>query len=320
MTQPALVSIDEMRAAAERIAPYLHRTPMMTSTSLAEECGTRLALKAELFQRTGSFKARGVVNTVLQLTPEELARGVVTMSAGNHAAALAHAARTVGTSAVVVMPAHAATSKVAAVRRYGAEVVLTAESLLDTMRAIQQERDLVLVHPFDDPRVIAGAGTVGLEIAEDVPDVDVVVVPVGGGGLIAGVAAAVRGIHPGARVVGVEPAGADGMTRALAAAAVVPVERPMSVADGLTAPFAGIHTLAHVQALVEQVVVVSDDEIVAATRLVYQRAKLAVEPAAAAGIAALLRGGLAAAGDRTVCVLTGGNVDDAVIARVFAPS
>lgn len=322
MTDPAgLVTLADVRAAADRIAPYVRRTPTMTATSLGELCGVRrLLLKAELFQRTGSFKFRGVVNTVLQLAPDELASGVCAMSAGNHAAALALGAREVGTTAVVVMPAHASTAKVELTRAYGGEVVLTDGALWPALQALQAERGLALVHPFDDPRVIAGAGTVGLELVDDVPDVDLVVVPVGGGGVVSGVATAVRALAPRARVVGVEPRGADGMTRALAAGAVVNLDRPTSIADGLCAPFAGRHTLAHVGTRVDEVVVVDDDEITHAMRLLYRRAKLAVEPAAAAGVAAMLRGDIASADQTVVCVITGGNVDDAVIARVFGTS
>ena len=320
MTSSGLVTAPDVRAAAERIAPYVLRTPTMSARSLGELVGSpALQLKAELFQRTGSFKVRGVFNALLQLAPDDLARGVVSLSAGNHAAALAHAATRLGTTAVVVMPAHAATSKVEATRAYGGEVVLTEGSLLETCRQVQDERELTLVHPFDDIGVIAGAGTVGLEIVADTPQVDVVVVPVGGGGLIAGVAAAVTSLCPDARVVGVEPVSADGMSRALAAGAVVPIERPMSLADGLAAPFAGVHTLAHVQALVDRVVTVTDDEIAAAMRLLHQRAKLAAEPAAAAGLAALLRRDLVSPDEQVVCVVTGGNVDASVVARVFGP-
>ncbi len=317
----ALVSLDDVRAAAERIAPHVRRTPVHSATSLGALCGTsNLFLKAELFQRTGAFKFRGAVNTLLQLSPEELGRGVCAMSAGNHAAALALGAQQVGARAVVVMPAHASTSKVELTRAYGGEVVQVDGPMWPVVEGLIADRGLTLVHPFDDPRVIAGAGTVGLELLEDLPDVDVVVVPVGGGGLISGLALVAKALRPGIRVIGVEPRGADGMTRALSAGGVVTLERPMSVADGLCAPFAGAHTLRHVRELVDEVVVVEDDEIAEATRLVHQRSKLAAEPAAAAGIALLLRGGIVGAGQTVATVVTGGNVDAAVISRVFAPS
>lgn len=320
MTDPPLVSLDDVRAAADRIAPHVRRTPTQTASSLGELCGTpRLHLKAELFQRTGAFKFRGVVNTLLQLDADALARGVCAMSAGNHAAALALGARQVGTHAVVVMPSHASVSKVELTRAYGGEVVLVDGPMWPAVQALQAERGLVLVHPFDDPRVIAGAGTVGLELLEDVPDVDLVVIPVGGGGLASGVGVVVRALAPKARVIGVEPRGASGMRQALDAGHVVPIDRPTSVADGLCAPFAGDHTLRHAQALLDDVVVVDEDEIAAATRLIHQRAKLAAEPAAAAGVAALMRGGLAGPEETVACVITGGNVDASVVSALFAP-
>jgi threonine dehydratase len=316
----ALVTLADVRAAAERIAPHVRRTPVQSATSLGALCGTpKLYLKAELFQRTGAFKFRGVVNTLLQLSEDELARGVCALSAGNHAAALALGAQQVGTHAVVVMPAHASTSKVDLTRAYGGEVILVDGPMWPALQEIQAERGLTLVHPFDDPRVIAGAGTVGLELLEDLPEVDVVVVPIGGGGLVSGIGLVMSALRPGARVIGVEPAGADGMTRALAAGEVVTLDRPTSLADGLCAPFAGVHTLRHVREHVDRIVVVDEDEIAHATRLVHQRAKLTAEPAAVAGIAALLRGGLAEPGETVATVITGGNVDAAVISRVFAP-
>ncbi|HVF21235.1 MAG TPA: pyridoxal-phosphate dependent enzyme [Mycobacteriales bacterium] len=321
MSDVPLVTIDDVRAAAQRIAPYVRRTPTNTATSLGELCGSpKLHLKAELFQRTGSFKFRGVVNTLLQLSADEVARGVCAMSAGNHAAALALGARELGTTAVIVMPAHASVSKVDLTRAYGGEVVLVDGPLWPVVQALQADRGLVLVHPFDDPRVLAGAGTVGLELIEDVPDVDVVVVPIGGGGLASGIGVVMRALKPDVRLIGVEPRGADGMSLGLAAGEVITIDRPTSLADGLCAPFAGRHTLAHVAAHFDEVVVIDDEDIAAATRHVHQRAKLAVEPAAAAAVAALMTGGLTTPDQVVACVMTGGNVDAAVIAKVFASS
>ena len=305
-----LVQLSDLEAARERIAGRLHRTPVMGSAYLGERTGARVFLKLELFQRTGSFKVRGVLNRLHRLTPEERSRGVVTLSAGNHAQALAWAASASGVPATVVMPAGAVRSKIEATRGYGGEVVLTEGDLLGTCLAIQRERDLTLVHPFDDPLVIAGQGTVGLEIVEDVPDVDLVIAGVGGGGLISGVAAAVRALRPGARVIGVEPEGAAAMTRSLEAGEPVRLERVDTVADGLAAPFAGRHNLAHVQRLVERVAVVSDAEILGAMRLILERCKVLAEPAAASSVAALLSGGIdVPRGATVVCVLSGGNVD-----------
>ncbi len=308
--QTALIQPKDLLDARRRIAGRVHRTPVSGSTYLGERANARVVLKLELFQKTGSFKVRGVLNRLDRLAPEERMKGVVTLSAGNHAQALAWAAAQVGTPATVVMPSGAVRGKVEATRGYGGEVVLTEGDLLDTCLAIQKERGLTLVHPFDDPLVIAGAGTVGLEILEEVPEVDVVIAGVGGGGLISGVAAAVKAGRPGARVIGVEPVGAAAMTRSLERGEPVRLERVDTVADGLAAPFAGRHNLAHVRALVDEMLLVEDREIVEAMRVVLERCKVLPEPAAAAPVAALLSGRLEIpAGATVVCVLSGGNVD-----------
>lgn len=305
LTQPS-----DIEAARGRIADRLHRTPLMGSSYLGERTGTRLYLKLEMFQKTGSFKVRGVLNRLNELTPEERQKGVVTLSAGNHAQALAWAAAQSGIAATVVMPATAVRSKVEATRGYGGEVVLTDGDLLGTCLSIQKERDLTLVHPFDDLRIIAGHGTVGLEIMEDVPDADMVIVGVGGGGLISGVAAAVKARRPGARVIGVEPEGAAAMTRSLEQGEPVRLDRVDTVADGLAAPFAGRHNLAHVQRLVDRMLTVGDREIVEAMRLILERCKVLAEPAAASSVAALLSGRIdIPRGATVVCVLSGGNID-----------
>jgi threonine dehydratase len=305
-----LVELKDVREARERIGNRVHRTPIVSSRSLGEFADVRLHLKAELFQKTGSFKPRGVFNKLLALSREERSRGVVSLSAGNHAAALAYGATSVGTRATIVMPAHAVHSKVDATRAYGGEVLLTDHDLLEVCLEIQTARNLVLVHPFDDPLVIAGQGTVGLEILEDAPDVDAIVVPVGGGGLISGIAAAIKQQRPSVRIIGVEPEGADAMTRSLAQGTPVHLEHPQTVADGLAAPFAGEHTLRHVQRLVDDVVTVGDEDILEALRLVWTRSKLAAEPSGAAGIAALLTGRVALPAESTVvAVVSGGNFD-----------
>jgi threonine dehydratase len=313
-----MTTIDDVRAAAERIRGRVHRTPVTRETSLGEMFGVRLAVKAELFQKTGSFKVRGVLNTVLAMDQAKRDAGLVTMSAGNHAAALAYAARLVGTTAVVVMPAHANPGKIAATESYGGEVVLTDGSLHDTMTEIQQRTGRTLVHPFDDPSVIAGAGTVGLEIVEDVPDVDVVIVPVGGGGLVAGIATAVKALRPSALVYGVEPEHADAVTQGLAHGSPVTIA-PKSVADALCAPFTGVHPLPLIREHVQQVVTVDDASILDALRLFLQRTKLAVEPGGAAGLAALLAKTITPAKhSNVVLVASGGNVDAATLARLLA--
>jgi threonine dehydratase len=307
----------DIAAAAQRIRRHVHHPAVLRATSLGELAGVQLHVKPELFQRTGSFKARGATNAVLSLPEADRARGLVTMSAGNHAAALAYAARAAGTTATVVMPAHANPGKVAATRSYGGEVVLTEDGLRDTMNAIRDERGLTVVHPFDDPAVIAGAGTVGLEILAEVPEPDAVVVQVGGGGLLAGVATAVKEGWPRAKVYGVEPENADAMTRALAAGESVDLA-PVSVADALCAPFAGALTLPLVQRYVDEVVRVPDAAILDALRLTIERTKLAVEPAGAAGVAALLSGAISLPGGaRVVVIASGGNVDAATMARLL---
>jgi threonine dehydratase len=305
-----LVSLQEILAACDVIAGRVHRTPILGSTMLGEQAGVRLFFKPELLQKTGSFKVRGVLNALHHLSPEERQRGVVTLSAGNHAQALAWGARQYGITAVVVMPKDAPKSKVEATTAYGGEVVLTEGSLLETTLAIQRDRDLTLVHPFDDPRIIAGQGTVGLEIVEDVPNVDVVVVSVGGGGLISGVATAVKAMRPEVKVFGVEPEGSAVMKKSLERGEPIALEDRATIADGLNSPFAGRHTLAHMQALVDDLILVDDDRIVEALRLILARTKLLAEPAAAAALAGLLGGGLdIAKGSTVVCVLSGGNVD-----------
>ena len=305
-----LISLSDVRAARDVIAGRVHRTPILGSTMLGEQTGVRLFFKPELLQKTGSFKVRGVLNALHHLSPEERRRGVVTLSAGNHAQALAWGARQYGITAVVVMPDGAPRSKVEATRGYGGEVVLTEGDLLETTLAIQRHRNLTLVHPFDDPRIIAGQGTVGLEIVEDVPDLDVVVVSVGGGGLISGIATAVKAMRPEARVFGVEPEGSAVMKKSLERGEPIALEDRATIADGLNAPFAGRHTLAHMQARVDDLVLVSDTEIVEALRLLLARTKLLAEPAAATALAGLLAGGLDIPESATVvCVLSGGNVD-----------
>lgn len=327
MPAPSLVSLDEIRAAGDVVAGRLVRTPLL-SVSLpvrgalapGREAGTRVWLKAENLQTTGSFKPRGVLNKLRHLTAEQKQRGLITISAGNHAQALAYAAAAEGLRALVVMPEAASATKVAATRGYGAEVVLhgTTQQALDKMHELREARGLTLVHPYDDALVIAGQGTVGLEILDDLPDVDVVVVPVGGGGLISGIAAAVKQSRPSARVVGVEPEGAPTITEALRAGRPVRLERIATIADGLTAPVAGQLTLAHVQALVDEMVLVSDEEIADGLRAVMRHAKLVAEPAGAAGVAALLAGRVAAAsGARAAVVVSGGNVDLARIKQVL---
>jgi threonine dehydratase len=309
-----VIPLTEIRAAASRIGGHVHRTPVLSAAGLgALSGGVTLFLKCELFQKTGSFKPRGALNKILSLAPEDRARGLVTVSAGNHAAAVAWAARESGAKATVVMPEDAPRPKIEAVEGYGAEIVFHADrpTLFDRLAQVRDSRGLTFIHPFDDPVVLAGAGTTGLEILEDVPDAEVVVVPVGGGGLLGGVASAVKQVRPAARVVAVELAEGPGLAPALAAGKPVPARRPAgTLADGLTPPFVGALPLEIARTAVDEVVAVGEDEIRAAMELLATRAKLCSEGAGAAATAALLaRKVRARAGARVVAIVSGGNVD-----------
>lgn len=307
-----MIDIDAIRDARANLDGRIRPTPLCTSAALGERTGTRLFVKPECLQKTGSFKVRGVFNKLRRLSIEERARGVIGVSAGNHAQALAWGARAEGIACTVVMPATASPVKVAATRGYGAEAVLHGDvhGAFEKMEELRLERCLTLVHPYDDDAVIAGQGTVGLEIVAELPDVDAVIVPVGGGGLIAGVATAVKAVRPRARVYGVEPEGAPGLRRALDAGRVVRLDRVSTIADGLGAPMTSERVLEHVRANVDDVVLVSDDEIAAALVLVLERTKLLVEPAGAAGFAALLSRKLRLPAGAVVAVIaSGGNID-----------
>lgn len=267
-------------------------------------------MKAELFQKTGSFKPRGAVNKLMHLSAEEKARGIVTVSAGNHAQAVAYACAMEKIPCTVVMPVSAPRSKLDATRGYGATVILHEDmrTIFERVEEVRREHNATFLHPFDDPDVIAGQGTLGLEIHEDVSDADTVVVGIGGGGVISGIATALKQLNPGVRIIGVEPVGAAAMTRALAEGKPVRLEKIETVADGLSAPYAGERNLEIVRRHVDDVVLVTDDEIIGAVKLLLERAKLLVEPAGAAGTAALLNGKIPGAGKKTVLLLSGGNL------------
>ncbi len=306
-------SLDDVRAAAHLLAGRIHRTPVLTSSVLDAMFGAELELKAELFQKTGSFKVRGLLYKTLRLTPEERERGVITVSAGNAAGALAWAARDAGVPATVVMAKTAVPAKVAAARAYGAQVELVEGDLIAAYEAIRDERKLTGVHPFDDLDVITGHGTLGLELIEERPDVRTVLVPVGGGGLISGVALAVKLLNPAIRVIGIEPETADVVSRSLEAGAPQKLPTAKSIADGLAAPVCGTHNFAIIQQYVDQVVRVSENALLDATRLVMSRTKLALEPAAAAPFAALLEGKIELT-EPTAVIVSGGNLD---VTKVF---
>jgi threonine dehydratase len=325
-----LVSLIEIEQATDRIRGRVHRTPLLSSTTaaawVAETTGVRLAddrlyLKAEHLQKTGSFKPRGMANRVLTLDPEALGSGIITLSAGNAGQAYAWAGRSAGVDVTVVMPAEAVRSKVDACRGYGARVVLHGAHVGETFAEMERIRDtegLRFVHPFDDPAVIAGHGSIGLELLEDMPDVDVVVVGVGGGGLISGIAGAVKERRPSVRVHGVEPERSNALSLAIERNEVVRIQ-PESVADGLGAPFAGEWTIAMGRRYLDDIVLLDDPTILAGMRFAVERLKQVLEPAGAAALAAVLAGKVPIRdGDRVAVVLSGGNVEISRIGVLLA--
>ncbi|MEA2537663.1 MAG: threonine dehydratase [Chloroflexota bacterium] len=315
-----VVSLERILAARETVAARVHRTPLLSSRTAAgvvtDSSGVvlrdeRLYVKAEHLQKTGSFKPRGMTAKVESLSPEQRHAGIVTLSAGNAGQAYAWAGGQAGVPTVVVMPAGAVRSKVEACLGYGAEVILHGAHVGETfarMEEIRSERGLTFAHPFDDPDVIAGHGSIGLEILEDLPAVDVVVVGIGGGGLISGVAAALKERRPGVRVYGVEPTESNAVSLGLERGEVVTIQ-PHSVADGLGAPFAGEWTLAMCRRYLDGIVLLDDPTILAGLRFAAERMKQVLEPAGAAALAAVLAGQIPIRDGETVCVVaSGGNV------------
>lgn len=308
-----MIEIARIQAAASRIEGAIHRTPVLSCHQIGARVGFDLHLKCENLQKTGSFKPRGALNKILSLAAEDRARGLVTVSAGNHAQAVAWAGRLVAVPVTVVMPTDAPRSKTEAVRGYGAEVVLHDDraTLFDRLEEIRTSRRLTFIHPFDDPETLAGAGTIGIEVLDQVPDVSVVVVPVGGGGLLGGIASAVKQLRPGVRVVAVELEAGPGLAPALAAGRPVPVARPGdTLADGMTPPFVGALPLQIAREAVDDIVAVDERAIIGAMGLLMTRAKLYVEGSGAAATAAILSGKIdAAPGASIVAIVSGGNVD-----------
>lgn len=307
-----MLELHDILAAQQVIKGKLHRTPMFTSKAFGAWTETDLYLKAELFQKTGSFKPRGVLNKVNSLSSEERAKGLIGVSAGNHAQAVAYVAQIEKIHATLVMPEKAVKSKVDGTRSYGAEVVLHGgmKDIFPKAEELIEERGLTFIHPFDDWKIMAGQGTVGLEILEDVPDVEAVVVPIGGAGLFSGIASAIKLQKPAVRVYGVEPVGAAALFHSLDAGHPIKLDKIETMADGLAAPFAGENTYKVVKNYVEEIILVEEEEIQSAWRHILERCKIWTEPAGAAGIAALLSGKLKLpSGTKTVCVLSGGNFD-----------
>lgn len=307
-----VITMENVRDAAARITGVAHHTPVLSSRTLDVRVDASVALKAENLQRAGSFKIRGAYNRISRLTPDELERGVVAYSSGNHAQAVALAASLVGTRAVIVMPEDSPTVKRAATEGYGAEIV-TYDRATGDRHAIGSElaaeRGMTLVPPYEDPLVMAGQGTVALELIEDAGRLDVLLVPVGGGGLIAGCATAATALLHRVRVIGVEPEAADDTRRSLEAGRRVQIPAAATLCDGLMATTPGELTFSVNQRLLDSVVTVTEDEVLAATLFLWERTKLVVEPSGAVGVAALLAGRIDIAGQRVGCVLSGGNVD-----------
>ena len=306
-----LLTLADIREAQERIRPFVHRTPVLTSGSLDRRVGAQLFFKCENFQRVGAFKARGAHNAVFALTESEARRGVVTHSSGNHGAAVALAARNRGIPAYVVMPATAARVKQEAVARYGGRVTLCEPTLAareSTGRRIIDETGACFVHPYNDLRVIAGQGTSALELLEQVPDLDVIVCPVGGGGQLSGVAVAAKSLRPQLRIVGAEPAAADDARRSLAAGKLIAAGDPQTICDGLRSSLGDL-SFALIRAWVDDIVTASEDGIIDAMRLVWEILKIIIEPSSAVPVAALLERSLDVSGARVGVILSGGNVD-----------
>ncbi|MBV9333027.1 MAG: pyridoxal-phosphate dependent enzyme [Candidatus Eremiobacteraeota bacterium] len=315
------VTFEDIRAAAHRLAGVAHRTPVVTSSSLDARCGAKLFLKCENLQRMGAFKFRGAYNLLAQLSPETRARGVVAFSSGNHAQGVALAARLFGVSATIVMPTDAPAVKLSATREYGAEIVFYERERShrdEIARSVAQERGATVVPPFDDPRIVAGAGTAALELLEDAGPLDAIVVPVGGGGLMGGTAIAAHGVDPAIAIYGVEPQAGDDFAQSLARGERVTIAVPKTIADGLQTTSPSDLTFAVAREHGSTVVTVGDDELRDAMRFAFERMKLVIEPSGAAGLAALLHGHIPGIGGKRVgVVISGGNVDPARFAELM---
>jgi threo-3-hydroxy-L-aspartate ammonia-lyase len=314
------IDAEDVRAAAGRLRGVAHRTPVVTSRTVDEQTGARVFFKCESLQRAGAFKFRGACNAIAQLDPARQSGGVVTFSSGNHAQAVALAARLAGVPALIAMPEDAPRAKLEATRGYGAEVVLYDRYAHDRealARRLAVERGMTLIPPYDHPHVMAGQGTAALELFEDVGALDLLVVPVGGGGLISGCAVLAAAEAPACRVVGVEPAAGDDVRQSLAAGAIVHIDVPRTIADGAQTQHAGRFTFPVIQAHVAEIVTVTDAQLVAAMRLFLERLKLVVEPTGVLGAAAVLDGVIPVRGQRVGVIVSGGNVDAARLAALL---
>jgi threonine dehydratase len=314
MSSDPIVDISRIQAAAERLRGHAHLTPVLTSATLDNRAGAQIFLKCESFQRAGAFKFRGAYNAIACLSADQRNRGVATYSSGNHGQALSLAAREFGVRAVVLMPADAPASKVAAVRSYGGEVV-SYDRYTEDRKALGEQLaasgGMALIPPYEHPDVIAGQGTVGLELLAQAPPLDVVIAPLGGGGLMAGVATAMTSGRPGLRVIGVEPVAGNDHAQSIAAGERVRIPMPRTIADGLAVDCPGELTFSINRRLVDEIVLVTDEEIVAAMGFLFDRMKIVVEPSGAAAVAAVLAGRLSLNDARVGIVISGGNVDTA---------
>jgi len=311
-------TLDDVRAAAKRLRGVVTRTPLLYPATPGLPLAGQVILKAENLQVTGSFKPRGAYNKLASLPPEERARGVVAFSSGNHAQGVAYAARLLGVPATIIMPRGAVASKLEATRALGAEVVqvgATSQERLEYGMALARETGRPVVPAYDDPMIMAGQGTTGLEILEDRPDVEAVIVCLGGGGLLAGIALAIKSVRPDVRVIGVEPAGAADGQASLRAGRIVTLDHPDTVADGLRATHLGDLPFALISRLVDDIVTVTEEEIRAAVLALHRGAKLVVEPSGAVAVAALMHGKTGVEGRRVVATLSGGNIDQALLAE-----
>jgi threonine dehydratase len=305
------LTMQAIREAHVRIRSMIHRTPVMTSSVLDELSGNQLFFKCENLQKVGAFKARGATNAVFLLTDEEAAKGVVTHSSGNHAAALARAARLRGIPAYIVMPSNSPQAKQAAVRRYGGEILLCEPTLAareSTARQVMERTGAAFIHPYDDLRVMAGQGTTAIELLEDIPELDMILCPVGGGGQISGIAVAAKDIKPSVRIVGVEPAGADDAARSLAAGQIIPMLEPRTIADGLKTSL-GVRPFAEMSRWVDHIVTVEEESIVQSMRQIWEVMKLIVEPSGAVSNAAIVEKKIPASSAKIGIILSGGNLD-----------
>ena len=315
-----MVTYDDIVAAASRLAGIAHRTPVLTSRTLDERLGCRIFFKCENLQRMGAFKFRGAYNAVVRLSAEERSRGVIAYSSGNHAQAVALASQLLGITATIVMPQDAPRPKRDATAGYGATVVFydpATEDREEVTRRLQREGGATLIPPFDHPDVIAGQGTAARQLLEDASDLDVLLVPCGGGGLLSGSAIAARHLAPACRVVGIEPEAGDDGTRSFRTGVLQTVHNPATIADGARTPSLGAITFPLIRAYVDDMSTVTDAEIVAAMRFLWERMKLVVEPTGALGLAAALAGKADVAGRRVGVILSGGNVDLAAASRLF---